>query len=158
MNGSQQCLDLFAKIFLNTGDHFGMERPGYLGAIEAFSLYEPVIDTVPLEEDGPDLAAFERLIQGTTVKFFYGIPNSQNPSGLTYSQEKHRAIAEIIRESDTVFYEDDAFGELFFDGSPGSGKTARASPGCIHRFILKNHRAGYAYRLDTRTRHDSRTV
>jgi 2-aminoadipate transaminase len=118
VNGSQQCLDLIAKIFLNTGDHVGIERPGYLGAIEAFSLYEPIIDTVPLEEDGPNLAAFERLINSTMVKFFYGIPNSQNPSGLTYSQEKRRAIAEIIRESNTVFYEDDAFGELFFDGTP----------------------------------------
>ena len=43
VNGSQQCLDLFAKIFLNKGDHVGMERPGYLGAIEAFSLYEPCL-------------------------------------------------------------------------------------------------------------------
>ena len=118
VNGSQQCLDLFAKIFLNTGDHVGIERPGYLGAIEAFSLYEPIIDTVPLEGDGPNLAAFEQLIHGTMVKFFYGVPNSQNPSGLTYSQEKRREIAEIIQESNTVFYEDDAFGELFFDGTP----------------------------------------
>ncbi|MDD1690459.1 MAG: PLP-dependent aminotransferase family protein [Methanoregula sp.] len=118
VNGSQQCLDLFAKLFLNTGDHVGMERPGYLGAIEAFSLYEPVIDTVPLEEDGPDLAAFERLVRDTQVKFFYGIPNSQNPSGRTYSQEKRKAIAEILEGSGTVFYEDDAFGELFFDARP----------------------------------------
>ncbi|MDD1686983.1 PLP-dependent aminotransferase family protein [Methanoregula sp.] len=118
VNGSQQCLDLFAKLFLNTGDHVGMERPGYLGAIEAFSLYEPVIDTVPLEEDGPDLDAFERLVRDTQVKFFYGIPNSQNPSGLTYSQEKRKAVAEILDGSSTVFYEDDAFGELFFDACP----------------------------------------
>ncbi|MDD1693647.1 MAG: PLP-dependent aminotransferase family protein [Methanoregula sp.] len=118
VNGSQQCLDLFAKLFLNTGDHVGMERPGYLGAIEAFSLYEPVIDTVPLEEDGPDLEAFEQLVRKTQVKFFYGIPNSQNPSGRTYSQERRKAIAEILEGSGTVFYEDDAFGELFFDARP----------------------------------------
>ena len=118
VNGSQQCLDLFAKIFLNKGDHVGIERPGYLGAIEAFSLYEPIIDTVPLEDDGPDMAAFERLIHSSPEKFFYGIPNSQNPSGRTYSQEKRRAIAEIMEETDTVFYEDDAFGELFFDNRP----------------------------------------
>ena len=118
VNGSQQCLDLFAKLFLNTGDHVGMERPGYLGAIEAFSLYEPVIDTVPLGEDGPDLTAFEYLVKKTQVKFFYGIPNSQNPSGQTYSQEKREAIAEILEGSSTIFYEDDAFGELFFDARP----------------------------------------
>jgi 2-aminoadipate transaminase len=118
VNGSQQCLDLVAKLFLNKGDHVGMERPGYLGAIEAFSLYEPVIDTVPLEDDGPELSAFRKLVTGTPVKFFYGIPNSQNPSGRTYSRERRRAIAEILAGTDTVFYEDDAFGELFFDAQP----------------------------------------
>jgi 2-aminoadipate transaminase len=118
VNGSQQCLDLFAKIFLNKGDHVGIERPGYLGAIEAFSLYEPVIDTVPLEDGGPNLPAFDHLIREKEVKFFYGIPNSQNPSGRTYSQDKRREIAGILEESDAVFYEDDAFGELFFDRMP----------------------------------------
>jgi 2-aminoadipate transaminase len=120
VNGSQQCLDLFAKIFLNPGDHIGMERPGYLGAIEAFSLYEPVFHSVPLDADGPDLKAFGRLVQDYPVKFFYGIPNSQNPSGRTYSQEKRRAVAEIISGTSTIFFEDDAFGELFFDAKPRS--------------------------------------
>jgi len=118
VNGSQQCLDLVAKIFLDPGDAVGMERPGYLGAIEAFSLYEPIIHAVPLEEDGPDIAAFRSLVRSHAPKFFYGIPNSQNPSGTTYSQEKRRAVAEILEETDTVFYEDDAFGDLFFDGKP----------------------------------------
>jgi 2-aminoadipate transaminase len=118
VNGSQQCLDLFAKIFLDAGDHVGMERPGYLGAIEAFSLYEPVIHTVPLEEGGLNLKDFENLVKTIPLKFFYGIPNSQNPSGHTYSQENRRAVAEILRETDSVFYEDDAFGELFFDTKP----------------------------------------
>lgn len=118
VNGSQQCLDLFAKIFLDPGDHVGMERPGYLGAIEAFSLYEPLIDAVPLEDNGPDLVAFEQMVTSSQPKFFYGIPNSQNPSGRTYSQDKRKAVAEILENHDTVFYEDDAFGELFFDTKP----------------------------------------
>jgi len=118
VNGSQQCLDLVAKIFLDPGDAVGMERPGYLGASEAFSLYEPVFHAVPLEEDGPDLAAFASLVNEHAPKFFYGIPNSQNPSGRTYSQEKRRGIAEVLEGTGTVFYEDDAFGELFFDGKP----------------------------------------
>jgi 2-aminoadipate transaminase len=150
VNGSQQCLDLFAKIFLNTGDHVGMERPGYLGAIEAFSLYEPVIDTVPLDDDGPDLAVFEQFIKRTSAKFFYGIPNSQNPSGRTYSQEKRRAIADILHESDTVFYEDDAFGELFFDAKarlpltkylPGQSVIS----GSFSKIIAPGMRIGWIY-------------
>ena len=117
-NGSQQCLDLFAKIFLDAGDRIGMERPGYLGAIEAFSLYEPEFSTVPLDDYGPDPAVFAKMIRETPVKFFYGIPNSQNPSGCTYSLDRRKEISALIEGTGTIFYEDDAFGELFFDGKP----------------------------------------
>ena len=58
------------------------------------------------------------MMRETPVKFFYGIPNSQNPSGCTYSQDRRREIAEMLKGTNTVFYEDDAFGELFFDGKP----------------------------------------
>lgn len=118
VNGSQQCLDLIAKILLDPGDPVGMERPGYLGAIEAFSLYEPVIHTVPLTDTGPDLDSFSDLLARQPLRFFYGIPNSQNPSGRTYSGEYRKAIAELLEGTGTIFYEDDAFGELFFDGKP----------------------------------------
>ena len=118
VNGSQQCLDLFAKIFLNPGDHVGIERPGYLGAIEAFSLYEPCISAVPLDNEGLNLDLFGDTVKKEPLKFFYGIPNSQNPSGSTYSQENRKAVADILKSTSTVFYEDDAFGELYFDGKP----------------------------------------
>jgi Transcriptional regulators containing a DNA-binding HTH domain and an aminotransferase domain (MocR family) and their eukaryotic orthologs len=118
VNGSQQCLDLMGKIFLEKGSAVGMESPGYLGAIEAFSLYEPDIHTVRLEEDGPDIGGFAALIRTHSPRFFYGIPNCQNPSGRTYSRQKRKDIAGILETSDTVFYEDDAFGDLFFDGKP----------------------------------------
>ena len=118
VNGSQQCLDLVAKIFLDPGDAVGMERPGYLGALEAFSLYEPVFHAVPLAGDGPDLDVLARVVREHAPKFFYGIPNSQNPSGQTYSEEKRRGVAEIFEGTETIFYEDDAFGDLFFDGKP----------------------------------------
>ncbi len=55
-NGSQQCLDLIGKVIIGTGDHVAIERPGYLGAIQAFSLYEPVFHPVTLREEGPDIA------------------------------------------------------------------------------------------------------
>jgi 2-aminoadipate transaminase len=118
VNGSQQCLDLMAKIFLDRGDVVGIERPGYLGAIEAFSLYQPVFCGVPMEEDGPDTDALGRAISESTMKFFYAIPNSQNPSGRSYSIDKRKAVAECLEGTGTVLYEDDAFGELFFDGMP----------------------------------------
>lgn len=118
VNGSQQCLDLIAKILVNPGDCIGVEQPGYLGAFEAFSFYEPHFCSVPLEADGPELAAFATLISTRAPRFFYAVPNSQNPSGCTYSLQKRREIAGLLAGTQTLFYEDDAFGELFFDGRP----------------------------------------
>ena len=117
-NGSQQCLDLIAKIFVDPGTVVGMERPGYLGAIEAFSYYQPRFRTIPVSDDGPDIAAFSALCHEEKPAFFYGIPNFQNPSGTAYSEAARRACAEVCRETGTIFYEDDAFGELAFDGLP----------------------------------------
>lgn len=131
VNGSQQCLDLVAKIFLDRGDPVAMERPGYLGAIEAFSLYEPSFYDVVFGAEGPDIDEFSRVIREVRPKFFYGIPNSQNPSGQTYSAERRKAVAEVLEGSETVFYEDDAFGELFFDGRPRKPVKALAPDCCI---------------------------
>jgi len=119
VNGSQQCLDLVAKIFCNPSDAVGMERPGYLGAVEAFSLYEPAICGVPLApEGGPEMEAFSRLLTEKSPVFFYGIPNFQNPSGTAYPEAVRREAGTLCREVQVPFYEDDAFGELAFDGRP----------------------------------------
>ncbi|MFA4859884.1 PLP-dependent aminotransferase family protein [Methanoregula sp.] len=115
-NGSQQCLDLIGKVFIGTGDHVAMERPGYLGAIQAFSLFEPIFHPVILHEDGPDPVQLAHTIRNYPVRFFYGIPNSQNPSGITYSAERRMEIAGILEKSETLFIEDDAYGELNFNG------------------------------------------
>jgi len=117
-NGSQQCLDLIGKVFIDRGSTIGIERPGYLGAIQAFSLYEPLFDGITLQSDGPDAAALARACATRPVSIFYGIPNSQNPSGVTYSAEKRKEVAGVLADHDTVFVEDDAYGELRFEGSP----------------------------------------
>jgi 2-aminoadipate transaminase len=115
-NGSQQCLDLIGKILIDTGDPVALERPGYLGAIQAFSLYGPVFRPIPLGHNGPDTEVLRRECTSRRVRFFYGIPNSQNPSGITYSAECRREIGSVLAESGTLFVEDDAYGELDFSG------------------------------------------
>jgi 2-aminoadipate transaminase len=150
VNGSQQCLDLVAKIFLDSGDHVGMEQPGYLGAIEAFSLYQPVLHSIALGEGGPDISEFTELVTRYAPKFFYGIPNSQNPSGQTYSGETRRIIAEILEGTDTIFYEDDAFGELFFDHKPRKPITSYIPDqailsGSFSKIIAPGMRIGWIY-------------
>lgn len=113
-NGSQQCLDLLGKILIDKDDAVLIERPGYLGAIQAFSLYEPEFFSVGLFEDGPDTNELQNIVSEENPKIFYGIPNSQNPSGITYSREKREEIGEILSDTDTLFIEDDAYGELNF--------------------------------------------
>lgn len=115
-NGSQQCLDLIGKVLISAGDHVAIERPGYLGAIQAFSLYEPVFHPVLLHEDGLDPAQFAHELKANPIRFFYGVPNSQNPSGVTYSEQRRKDIAELLQGKDTLLVEDDAYGELNFAG------------------------------------------
>jgi 2-aminoadipate transaminase len=115
-NGSQQCLDLIGKVFIDKGDHIAIERPGYLGAIQAFSLYEPVFHPVNLDKTGLDPVMLARVLEAHTVKLFYGVPNSQNPSGITYTNERRRELASVFGPTETLFVEDDAYGELNFSG------------------------------------------
>ena len=116
-NGSQQCLDLIGKVIIGAGDHVALERPGYLGAIQAFSLYEPVFHPIPLEKEGPDIALLEQTCKSCPVKMFYGVPNSQNPSGITYTDRNREEIADVMQERGVLFVEDDAYGELNFSGN-----------------------------------------
>jgi 2-aminoadipate transaminase len=115
-NGSQQCLDLIGKVIIGTGDHIAIERPGYLGAIQAFSLYEPVFHPVTLRNDGPDIALLDQACSSYPVKMFYGVPNSQNPSGITYTDRNRQELASVMEKHGALFVEDDAYGELNFSG------------------------------------------
>ncbi|MDD5615105.1 MAG: PLP-dependent aminotransferase family protein [Candidatus Methanoperedens sp.] len=115
-NGSQQCLDLIGKTFLNKGDHVAIERPGYLGTIQAFSMFEPAFHSVPLFDDGIDTASLERTFEEHNIKMFSAVINFQNPSGITYSKQNRIELAGILRDHNSIFVEDDPYGELRFMG------------------------------------------
>ena len=149
-NGSQQCLDLTAKIFVDPCTVVGMERPGYLGAIEAFSYYQPRLKTVQVTDEGPDMVAFRTLCREEEPAFFYGIPNFQNPSGTAYTDAARRECADVCRETCTIFYEDDAFGELAFDGKPRIPVKAYAPEwgimsGSFSKTVSPGMRIGWIY-------------
>ncbi|SNS17243.1 2-aminoadipate transaminase [Humidesulfovibrio mexicanus] len=112
--GSQQALDLVGKILVNAGDTVVMEKPGYLGAIQAFTIFRPSWRSVPLEDDGPDLELLDRALK--RAKLFYAVTSFQNPSGLSYSEEKRARVAELLKRHRTFFLEDDPYGELRFKG------------------------------------------
>jgi 2-aminoadipate transaminase len=114
--GSQQGLDLIGKVFLNKGDRIIIERPGYLGAIQAFGIFEPEFAPVPLLDDGIDTDLLEEVLSADQAKLFHTVINFQNPSGVTYSLQKREKLADIIKSHDLVLVEDNPYGELRFMG------------------------------------------
>lgn len=129
--GSQQILDIVAKVFLDQGDKVIIERPGYLGAIQAFSIFEPEFVTISLESDGPNLEELESALKDG-AKCFYAVPNFQNPSGVSYSLKKRQAVAELMDRYGVLFVEDDPYGELRFMGEDlPSVLSFRKTPGIL---------------------------
>lgn len=113
--GSQQALDLMGKVLLNTNDNVLIEKPGYLGAIQAFCLYEPRFIPVDLEDDGINLEQLEDALKNNAIKLMYLVPNFQNPTGLTYSKAKRDAVYKLAEKYNTFLIEDDPYGELQFE-------------------------------------------
>ncbi len=116
-SGSQQGLDLLGKTLINEGDRVVIEEPGYLGAIQAFSLYRPAFRPVRLNACGVDIGLLEEALTGAPASLYYAVPNFQNPSGITYDRQTREAAAAILKRTPTVFVEDDPYGELRFRGS-----------------------------------------
>jgi len=113
-SGSQQALDFIAKSFLDPGDKVLLEEPSYLGAIQTFNIYEADFITVELHEDGIDLVSLRRKLIQHQPKLIYVIPNYQNPSGVSYSEDNRKAFADIVSQFNVVVIEDDPYGELNF--------------------------------------------
>ena len=122
-SASQQGLDLLCKAFFDPGDVVFCDLPTYLGAVQAFSLFQADKIGVPLEDDGMDVDALEERIrearaEGKTLKGVYVIPDFQNPSGITMSLEKRRRLLAVAAREDLLIFEDNPYGHLRFAGTP----------------------------------------
>lgn len=115
-NGSQQGLDLIGKTLLNEGDDVVIEAPGYLGAIQAFSLYQAAFRPVRLNNDGIDIPELEKTLAAYDPKVYYAVPNFQNPSGITYENENREQVAQLVEKQRTFLIEDNPYGDLRFMG------------------------------------------
>ena len=119
--GAQEALDLVAKTFCDPGDIIITEGPTYLGALQAFSAYEPDIHTVPFDADGMRMDLLEEELQrigkgNPRLKFLYTIPNFQNPGGVTMTPERRKRLLELSHEYDFIVVEDDPYGRLRYEG------------------------------------------
>ena len=116
-SGSQQILDIAAKVLCNEGDTVAVEDPAFLSAYLSFRSYGAKLVGVPMEEDGVDLAALEAAFAASPrPRFFYCIPNFQNPTGRTMSLAKRKAVYELAVKYGVPVLEDDPYGELRFTG------------------------------------------
>ncbi|WP_372776584.1 PLP-dependent aminotransferase family protein [Mangrovibacterium sp.] len=115
-NGSQQAIDIVSKLFINPGDGVILEKPSYLGAIQAMSGYLPDFREVDLDEDGANLTQVEHLFLNDDIKLMYAVTNAQNPSGISYSAEKRNDLAMLLRRYNQFLLEDDPYNEICFEG------------------------------------------
>ncbi len=118
---SQQGLDLLAKIFIDPGDPIIVEKPTYIGAIQAFRAFRADFQGVEMDFDGviPDKlekTVLRLLEAGRKPKFVYLIPDFQNPSGITLSYERRVRILELASKYDLIIIEDTPYRELRFQG------------------------------------------
>lgn len=117
--GSQQALDFMGRVFINPGDKIIVEGPSYLGALQAFSAYQPDVEVVPMDGEGMRMDALEETLKRLGprgAKFIYTIPNFQNPAGVTMTLERRKRLLELAREYHIQVIEDDPYGRLRFEG------------------------------------------
>ena len=128
--GSQQGLDLIAKVLIDGGSRVLVETPTYLGALQAFTPMEPDIMSVDCDDEGVDLADLSSKAAG--ARFFYVLPNFQNPTGRTMTEARRAALSAEAARLGLPLVEDNPYGDLWFDRPPPLPLTARNPDGCVY--------------------------
>ena len=134
VSGSQQALDLIGKIFLDKDSRLLVERPTYLGALQAFAPMEPIAVGVASDDQGmlvDDFAA-QAGSGADKARFAYVLPNFQNPTGRTMSEERRQALVDKARELDIPLIEDNPYGDLRFEGEAPLPLAARNPEGVLY--------------------------
>ena len=130
VSGSQQGLDLLAKVLVDEGSKVLVETPSYLGALQAFSLYRPQFESVPTDDHGLLPEHVSQVGQG--ARMLYALPNFQNPTGRTLPMERRIALVEACARLGVPLIEDDPYGALSYRGEPLPKMVAMNPNGVIY--------------------------
>ncbi len=132
--GSQQALDLIGKLLVNPGDRVLVEEPTFVGALQAFGVYQADFVTVPVDHDGLRIDRLEEALR-SGPKFLYVLPNFQNPAGVTLSLERRARLVELAAHYGTPIVEDDPYGQLRYEGDhlPSLVRLDAELHGCARR-------------------------
>jgi 2-aminoadipate transaminase len=152
--GSQQALDIVARIFVNPGDVVVAEAPSYVGALGVFRSYQADVVHVPMDSGGliPEsldetLIALRRI--GRPVKLLYTVPNFHNPAGVTLAPDRRARIVEIAARHGVLILEDNPYGLLGFDGEPQPSLQGLNPEGVVYlgsfsKTFAPGYRVGWA--------------
>lgn len=135
--GSQQALDLLGKTLISPGDKVIVEGPTFLATIQCFRLYGAELISAPVDGDGVQTDALEKLIEQHKPKFVYLIPTFGNPSGAMLSLARRQRVLEMAVKHDTLIVEDDPYGDLYFGDAPPPSLLALSPsvPGSRERLV-----------------------
>ncbi len=148
--GSQQGLDLVAKILIDAGSRILVETPTYLGALQAFTPMEPKVVSVNSDGHGVDPDDLRAKV-GTgaeKARFVYLLPNFQNPTGRTMTEERRAAVAQVAIDTGLPIIEDNPYGDLWFDAPPAPSLSSRHPEGSVYlgsfsKILAPGLRLGY---------------
>lgn len=116
-SGAQQVMDLMTKAFVNKGDTIICENPSFIGSLNTFRSYGANLVGIPVEKDGINTELLENALkENKNTKFIYTIPNFQNPTGITMSLEKRKALYALAKKYGVLIIEDNPYGEIRFSG------------------------------------------
>ncbi|MGV3569201.1 MAG: PLP-dependent aminotransferase family protein [Ramlibacter sp.] len=128
--GSQQGLDLAAKVLIDSGSRVLVETPTYLGALQAFAPMEPEVSGLACDAEG--IVVDDLRAQAPGARFVYVLPNFQNPTGRTMGEERRAAVSAAAAAAGLPILEDNPYGDLWFDTPPPAPLAARNPDGCIY--------------------------
>lgn len=148
--GSQQGLDLIAKVLLDEGSPVWVETPTYLGALQAFTPMQPRIENVASDDQGVQPEALRAQLDAATEapRFMYVLPNFQNPTGRTMPEARREALLAVCRDKGLPLVEDNPYGELWYDQAPPRPLVARWPEGVLYlgsfsKILAPGLRLGY---------------
>ena len=126
--GSQQGLDLAAKVLVDAGARVAVESPTYLGALQAFAPFEAELVSLPCDDDGP----LPDALAASGARFAYLLPNFQNPSGRLMGEERRAAVVAAAERAGIPLLEDNPYGDLWYDAPPPPPLAARWPDGVLY--------------------------
>ena len=144
--GSQQGLDLIAKVLIDAGSPILVETPTYLGALQAFMPMEPHVVSVDSDDEG--VLADDLRAKAGDARFVYLLPNFQNPTGRTMTEARRAAVAQVTQETGLPVIEDNPYGDLWFDQAPAASLASRLPEqslylGSFSKILAPGLRLGY---------------